>query len=45
MLVKKYNTYVSKNINIMRLIQKFDKVKNRVLDSDEVHGLLSVMVE
>ena len=43
-LIRRYNQHVSKNINIMRLIERFDKNKDRVLDGNKFQNLLSVRI-
>ena len=40
--LKRYNQHVSENCNIHRLIRKFDKNEDRILDAVEFQGLISV---
>ena len=41
-LLKKYNEHVRTSANIIQLVQKFDRNKDKILDCDELHQLLSV---
>jgi hypothetical protein len=40
--MKKYNSIVAENVNVMKLIRKCDKNKDNILDASEIHQLLSV---
>ena len=40
--MRSYNEHVADNTNALRLIQKCDRNKDRILDTDEVHELLKV---
>jgi hypothetical protein len=39
---KIYSQHIQANTNIRALIRKFDRNKDRILDLDEIHALLSV---
>ena len=43
-MTKKYNKYVIDNVNVWKLIRKFDKNKDEILDESEIQILLSVSI-
>ena len=40
--MKSYTEYVNNNVNVLGLIRKCDRNKDKILDADEVHELLTV---